>query len=208
VSRTGDIGLISIVSEGALAAGVRRIEARTRDAARKRLTADSHAFADLAALLRAPPKEAAERLETLIDDKRKLERELAEAKRKLAMGGGGSSGAETVREVAGVKFYARAVTGVDMKDLKSLADEAKQAVGSGVVAIAATGDDGKASLVVGVTPDQTARFNAIDLVRLGSAVLGGKGGGGRPDMAQAGGPEGAKAGKALEAVEEAVRARA
>ena len=95
-----------------------------------------------------------------------------------------------------------------MKDLKSLADKAKQSVGSGVVAIAATAEDGKASLVVAVTADQTSRFNAVDLVRLGSAALGGKGGGGRPDMAQAGGPDGANAGKALEAVEEAIRARA
>ncbi len=208
VGRTGDIGLISIVGESAVAAGVRRIEAKTRDEARRRLTADSRAFADLAALLRAPPEEAAHRLEALVDDKRRLERELAEARRKLAMGGGGTSDARAVRNVAGVRFYSRAVTGVDMKDLKSLADEAKQSVGSGVVAIAATGDDGKASLVVAVTSDQTGRFNAVDLVRLGSAVLGGKGGGGRPDMAQAGGPEGARAAEALTAIEEGIRARA
>src|SRR5271165_1849041 len=208
VHRTGDIGLISIVGESAVAAGVRRIEAKTRDEARRRLTADSHAYANLAALLRAPPEEASPRLEALIDDKRRLERELAEAKRKLAMGGGASGGVQAVQEIAGVKFYSRAVTGVDMKDLKSLADEAKQAVGSGVAAIAATGEDGKASLVVAVTPDLTNRFNAIDLVRLGSAVLGGKGGGGRPDMAQAGGPEGARAADALTAVEEGIRARA
>jgi alanyl-tRNA synthetase len=207
VSRTGDIGLIAIVGESAVAAGVRRIEAKTRDEARKKLTADSHGLAGLAALLRAPADEAGKRLESLIDDRRKLERELAEAKRKLAMGGG-SSTPDAVREVAGVKFYARVVTGVDMKDLKSLADEAKERVGSGVVAIAATGEDGKASLVVAVTPDQTARFNAIDLVRLGSAALGGKGGGGRPDMAQAGGPDGANAVRALEAVEGAIRSGA
>ena len=207
VSRTGDIGLISIVGESPVAAGVRRIEAKTRDDARKRLSADSHALAHLAALLRAPPEGAAERLESLIEDKRKLERELADARRKLAMGGG-SGAPQAVRDVAGVKFYSRAVSGVEMKDLKSLADEAKQSVGSGVVAIAATGDDGKASLVVAVTPDQTGRFNAVDLVRLGSAVLGGKGGGGRADMAQAGGPKGAKAGEALEAVEQGIRARA
>ncbi len=208
VRRTGDIGLITIVGESAVAAGVRRIEAKTRDEARKKLTAESHGLAELAGLLRAPPDEAPKRLESLIDDKRKLERELADAKRKLAMGGGGAGPGDSVREIAGVKFYARAVTGIDMKDLKSLADEAKQSVGSGVVAIAATAEDGKASLVVAVTPDQTSRFNAIDLVRLGSAALGGKGGGGRPDMAQAGGPDGANAGKALEAVEEAIRARA
>ena len=208
VSRTGDIGLISVVGESAVAAGVRRLEARTRDEARRKLTADSRAFAEVAALLRAPPDEAGQRLETLIEEKRKLERELAEAKRKLAMGGGGSGANDSVRDIAGVKFYARAVTGVDMKDLKSLADEAKQSVGSGVAAIAATGEDGKASLVVAVTPDLTSRFNAIDLVRLGSTVLGGKGGGGRPDMAQAGGPDGARASEALAAVEEAIRARA
>ncbi len=208
VGRTGDIGLISVIGESAVAAGVRRIEARTRDEARRRLTADSRALGGLAALLRAPPDEAEKRLETLIDEKRKLERELAEAKRRLAMGGGGAGADNSVRDVAGVKFYSRVVTGVDMKDLKSLADEAKQSVVSGVVAIAATGDDGKASLVVAVTPDQTGRFNAIDLVRLGSTILGGKRGGGRPDMAQAGGPDGARAKDALAAVEEAIRARA
>ena len=207
VGRTGDIGLIAIVGESAVAAGVRRLEAKTRDEARKKLTADSRAYGEIAALLRAPADEAAKRVEGLIDDKRKLERELADARRKLAMGGGGAGPADAVRDVAGVRFYARAVTGVDMKDLKSLADEAKQSVGSGVVAIVATSEDGKASLVVAVTPDQTARFNAVDLVRLGSAALGGKGGGGRPDMAQAGGPDGANAAKALAAVEEGVRAR-
>jgi alanyl-tRNA synthetase len=206
VHRTGDIGLITIVGESAVAAGVRRIEAKTRDEARKRLEADSRAYGDLAALLRAPAGEAAERLEALIDDKRKLERELADAKRKLAMGGGGSATeANAARDVAGVKLYARAVSGVDMKDLKSLADEAKQSVGSGVVAIAAASEDGKASIVVAVTADLTSRFNAVDLVRLGSAALGGKGGGGRPDMAQAGGPDGAKTHEALAAVEEGVR---
>jgi alanyl-tRNA synthetase len=207
VARTGDIGLITIVGESAVGAGVRRIEAKTRDEARRKLTADSHGFAALAHLLRAPSDEAAKRLEILIEDKRKIERELADAKRKLAMGGGGAGAPIPVRDVGGVKFYARALTGVDMKDLKSLADEAKTSVGSGVAAIVATGDDGKASLVVAVTPDQTSRFNAVDLVRLGSAALGGKGGGGRPDMAQAGGPDGANANKALAAVEEAIRAR-
>src|SRR5205823_59691 len=145
----------------------------TRDEARKRLTAESRAFEQLAALLRSPPEEAERRLEALIDDKRKLERELADARRRLAMGGGGSAADDSVRDVGGVRFYSRAVTGVDMKNLKSLANEAKQSVGSGVAAIAATGEDGKASLVVAVTPDLTDRFNAIDLVRLGSTVLGG-----------------------------------
>jgi alanyl-tRNA synthetase len=207
VGRTGDIGLVSIIGESPVAAGVRRIEARTRDEARKRLTEDSHAFAQLAALLRSPAGEAAQRLESLLEDKRKLERELADARRKLAMGGG-APGGDVVQDVAGVKLYARAVTGVEMKDLKSLADEAKASLGSGIVAIVATGEDGKASLVVAVTADMTARFNAVDLVRLGSAALGGKGGGGRPDMAQAGGPDGEKAKEALAAVEAGIRAKA
>src|SRR5271163_4321551 len=204
VHRTGDIGLITIVGESAVAAGVRRIEAKTRDEARKRLEADARGYADLTALLRAPSGEAAQRLEALIDDKRKLERELAEARRKLAMGGGATE-TDAARDVGGVKLYARAISGVDMKDLKSLADEAKQNVGSGVVAIAAESGDGKASIVVAVTPDLTSRFNAVELVRLGSAALGGKGGGGRPDMAQAGGPDGAKTREALAAVEAGVR---
>jgi alanyl-tRNA synthetase len=205
VARTGDIGLVSIIGESAVAAGVRRIEARTREGARKRLTEDSRALADLAALLRAPTGEAAERLEALIEDKKRLERELNDARRKLAMGGGASGGGDAVRDVGGVKFYARAVSGVEMKDLKSLADEAKQSVGSGVAAIVAASEDGKASLVVAVTSDLTPRFNAVDLVRLGAAALGGKGGGGRPDMAQAGGPDGAKAAEALAAVEKGLR---
>ncbi len=204
VRRTGDIGLITIVGESANAAGVRRIEAKTRNEARKWLEADARGLADVAGLLKAPGGKAAERLEALIDDKRKLERELAEARRKLAMGGGAPE-AGAARDVAGVKLYARAVSGVDMKDLKSLADEAKQSVGSGVVAIAAASEDGKASIVVAVTPDLTSRFNAVELVRLGSAALGGKGGGGRPDMAQAGGPDGAKTREALAAVEEGLR---
>jgi alanyl-tRNA synthetase len=208
VSRTGDIGLVTIIGESAVAAGVRRIEAKTREEARHRLTEDSRSFSDLAALLRAPASEAAERLEALIEDKKKLERDLADARRKLAMGGGAPGGADVARDVGGVKFYAREVSGVEMKDLKSLADEAKQSVGSGVVAIVASSEDGKASLVVAVTPDLTARFNAVDLVRLGSAALGGKGGGGRPDMAQAGGPDGAKAAEALAAVEAGLRAKA
>ena len=120
------------------------------------------------------------------------------------MGGGGSGAADAVRDVGGVKLYARQVAGVEMKDLKSLADEAKAGLGSGVVAIVGLSEDGKASVVVAVTSDLAARFNAVDLVRVASATLGGKGGGGRPDMAQAGGPEGAKAEAALAAIEAAL----
>ena len=206
VRRLGEIGLISVTGETANAAGVRRIEALTRDGARRRLNTDSHAFADIAQKLRSPPSEAVARLDALIDDRRRLERELAEVKRKLAMGGAAAD--DAARDVAGVKFYARAVEGVDMKDLKSLADEAKPKVGSGVVAIAAAGADGKASLVVAVTSDLTGRFNAVELVRLGAVALGGKGGGGRPDMAQAGGPDGARTQEALAAVEAGLVAQA
>jgi alanyl-tRNA synthetase len=205
VARTGDIGIISIIGESAVAAGVRRIEAKTRDEARHRLNEEAEALAEVAAALRAPISETGERLAALIEERRKLERELSEAKKKLAMGGGAGAGATPLRDVAGVKVYARVVSGVEMKDLKSLADEAKGGVGSGIVAIIALGEDGKASVVVGVTNDLTSRFNAVDLVRIASATLGGKGGGGRPDMAQAGGPDGTKAEEALTAIEEALR---
>jgi alanyl-tRNA synthetase len=209
VSRTGDIGLVSIIGESAVAAGVRRIEARTREGARKRLNEEAHALAEIAAALRTPVAKAGEHLAALIEERRKLERELNEARRKLAMGGGGGSGAaDAVRDVAGVKFYARAISGVEMKDLKSMADEAKQSIGSGVVAIVARAEDGKASVVVAVTDDLVARHSAVDLVRIASAALGGKGGGGRPDMAQAGGPDGAQAEAALAAIEAALRAKA
>ena len=200
VRRTGDIGLVSVVGESAVGAGVRRIEAQTRDGARRRLNGEARGFANLASRLRSAPGDAAERLDALIEDRRRLERELSEARRKLAIGGG-VAGDDAPRDVAGVKFYARAVEGVEMKDLKSLADEAKAKLGSGVVAIAAASADGKASLVVAVTADLAGRFNAVDLVRLGAGALGGKGGGGRPDMAQAGGPEGGKLKEALAAVE-------
>ncbi|MGE3246205.1 MAG: alanine--tRNA ligase [Beijerinckiaceae bacterium] len=209
VGRTGEIGLVTIVSEGAVAAGVRRIEAKTGDAARQHLNAEARQLRDLAGLLKAPAAESADRLAALLEERRKLDRELAEARRKLAMGGGGAAAGsdDAIKDIAGVKFYARAVTGVEMKDLKSLADEAKAKVGSGIVAIANTGADGKAGLVVAVTDDLTKANNAVDLVRIAAPVLGGKGGGGRPDMAQAGGPDGSKAQAALDAIAEALRAR-
>jgi alanyl-tRNA synthetase len=124
------------------------------------------------------------------------------------MGGGGAAkGADDgVREINGVKLIARSVAGIELKDLRSMADEGKKQVGSGVVAIVGLSADGKAGLVVGVTEDLTSRFNAVDLVKKGAAVLGGKGGGGRPDMAQAGGPDGSKAEEALKAIETALSA--
>jgi alanyl-tRNA synthetase len=203
VSRTGDIGLISVVSENAVAAGVRRIEAMTGTAARRHLTAESKKLHELAGLLKSTPTDAAERLASLIEERRKFERDLSDARKKLAMGGGTAESA--IRQVNGVNFLGRSVSGVEMKDLKSLADEAKKQVGSGVVAIIGLGEDGKAGLVVAVTSDLTARFNAVDLVRIGSEMLGGKGGGGRPDMAQAGGPDGTKADAALATIEAALK---
>jgi alanyl-tRNA synthetase len=205
VSRTGDIGLVAIVGESAVAAGVRRLEALTGDAARRHLSAESRRLRDVAALLKAPVDEAGERLAALIEERRKLERELSEARRKLAMGGGGG-GEEPVRDVSGIKLMARAVSGIEMKDLKSLADEGKKRIGSGIVAIVGVAEDGKAGIVVGVTEDLTTRFDAVSLVRAGAEKLGGKGGGGRRDMAQAGGPNGADAQAALAAVEAALSA--
>jgi alanyl-tRNA synthetase len=200
--RTGDIGLVTVVAESGVASGVRRIEAMTGTAARKTLEDESHKLHALAALLKVPVGEIEARAAALADDRRRLERELAEAKKKLAMGGSAAAGAtaEGLRTVGDVKLLARAVSGIEMKDLKSLADEGKRQVGSGVVAIVGTTGDGKAGIVVGVTPDLTPRFNAVDLVRKGAEALGGKGGGGRPDMAQAGGPDGARADAALEAI--------
>jgi alanyl-tRNA synthetase len=203
VQRTGDIGLITVVSEGAVAAGVRRLEAMTGDAARHYLAEQSRKLQAVAGLLKTPADEAADRLAALMEDRRRLERELQEARRKLAMGGGGGSG-DPVRDVAGIKLMARSVSGVEMKDLKSLADEGKKRLGSGVVAIVGVAEDGKAGIVVGVTEDLTAKIDAVSLVRAGAEKLGGKGGGGRRDMAQAGGPDGAQAEAALAAVEAAL----
>jgi len=206
VRRTGDIGLISGLSDAGVAAGVRRLEALTGTAARK---AANHAITlakNAAAEIKAPLDEMPARLATLIDERRKLERELTDAKKKLAMGGGAKAGAEAngVQMVGDVKLMARAVSGIDIKDLKSLADEGKKQLGSGVVALVGVTGEGKAGIVVGVTNDLTARFNAVELVKKGAEALGGKGGGGRPDMAQAGGPDGAKADAALAAIVAAI----
>ena len=210
VRRTGDIGLISVTNESAVAAGVRRIEALTGRHARKHAN-DTMALAKTAAMeLRTSLEEMPARIASLMEERKKLERDLSDARKKLAMGGGASvaagsaAAASGVREVGNVKLMARSVENIEMKDLKSLADDGKKQLGSGVVAIVGVTGDGKAGVVVGVTSDLTSRFNAVDLARVASQVLGGKGGGGRPDMAQAGGPDGAKAGAALSAIEKAM----
>jgi alanyl-tRNA synthetase len=205
VRRTGDIGLISIVGEGGVAAGVRRLEALTGTAARKSANHLAQLAKAASAELKAPLEDLPARLALVLEERKRLERELSDARKKLAMGGGAKSGAASdaadgVRTIGDVKLFARAVEGIDLKDLRSLADEGKKQLGSGVVAIVGVTPDGKAGVVVGVTPDLTARFSAVDLVRKGAEALGGKGGGGRPDMAQAGGPDGAKADAALAAI--------
>jgi alanyl-tRNA synthetase len=206
VGRTGDIGVISVVGESAVASGVRRLEALTGRSARLNANHLSALVKAAASELRVPVDEAPARIAALIDERKRLERELSEAKKRLAMGGGKAEGADGMRAVGDVKLMARTVEGIDLKDLRSLADEGKKAVGSGVVAIVGVTEDGKAGIVVGVTNDLVARFNAVDLVRKGAEALGGKGGGGRPDMAQAGGPDGSKADAALAAVEAALGA--
>ncbi|WP_321338138.1 alanine--tRNA ligase [Breoghania sp.] len=207
VRRTGDIGLVNLVHEGAVAAGVRRIEAFTGEAARRHLEEQDQRLREIAGLLKVSQIEVPARVASLMEERRKLEKELAEARKKLALGGGGGVAADAgIREIGPIKLMARTVEGIAPKDLKGLVDEAKTSLGSGIVAIVGVSEDGKAGLVVGVTADMTDRFNAVDLVRAGSVALGGKGGGGRPDMAQAGGPDGAKADAALDAIESAIKA--
>jgi alanyl-tRNA synthetase len=204
VRATGDIGLVHVLGESAVGAGVRRIEALTGSAARDYLAAQDERVKTLAGLLKVGQGEIVGRVEALMDERRKLERELTEARRQLALGGSAGGSGQDVREVNGVKYLGKVVTGVEPKDLKGLADEGKKSVESGVVCFVGVSADGKASAVVAVTEDVTGRFSAVDLVRIASAALGGKGGGGRPDMAQAGGPDGSKAAEAVEAVAQAL----
>jgi alanyl-tRNA synthetase len=203
VRRLGDIGLFTILSESAVASGVRRIEALTSENARRYLSQQSEQLREAAAALKTSPSDLASRVTQLAEERRKLERELADAKKALALAGPAKSGGDDeAKTIAGVKAILRAVEGVAAKDLKGLADDAKASIGSGVVAFAALSEDGKASLVVGVTDDLKGKISAVDLVKTGVEVLGGKGGGGRPDMAQGGGPDGAKAKDALAAIEQ------
>ena len=208
VRRTGDIGLISGVSNSGVASGVRRIEALTGSVARKAAQGAINLAKAASSELRVSLDDLPSRIVSLLDERKKLERDLSDARKKLAMGGGGgkASADDGVRSIGDIKLLARAVSGIDIKDLKSLADEGKKQIGSGVVAIVGVTDEGKAGMVVGVTADLTSRFNAVDLVKKGSEALGGKGGGGRPDMAQAGGPDGSKADVALKAIETALGA--
>ena len=212
VRRTGDIGLVKIVAESASASGVRRIEALTAEAARGYLAEQDQHLREIAAALHVRPEDAAARVKALVDERKQLERQLADAKKQLALGGGSAGAGEGaaagggIKTVGNVKLMARTVQGLNPKDLRGLIDDGKKQVGSGIVAIVGVTDDGKAGLAVGVTEDLTKTWNAVDLVRAGAEALGGKGGGGRPDMAQAGGPDGAKADAALQAIEARVSA--
>ncbi|EAU40296.1 alanyl-tRNA synthetase [Fulvimarina pelagi HTCC2506] len=204
VSATGEIGVVHVVGESAVGAGVRRIEALTGEAARDYLREQDQRVRKMAALLKASPEDALARLETVVEERRRLERELAEVKKRLALAGEGGGKGDSAKTVNGISYLGRVIDGVSGRDLKGLVDEAKKSVQSGVVAFVGVAE-GKASVVVGVTEDLTARFDAVTLVRTASGAIGGKGGGGRPDMAQAGGPDADNAAGAIAAVEKALQ---
>jgi alanyl-tRNA synthetase len=206
VRRTGDIGLVSIVAESAVGAGVRRIEALTGKAARHRGNNHVAIVEAAAGLLRSGSQDVLDRITALQDNLKKVERELTDARKKLALGGSAGAGpaAGGDETVNGVTYVARTVEGIAAKDVKGLVDSEKKRIGSGVVTVVLKGDDGKGTVAIGVTQDLTSRYAAGDLVKLATVALGGQGGGGRPDMAQGGGPDGSKAGDAIAAVRAAL----
>jgi alanyl-tRNA synthetase len=202
VGALGDIQLFKITSESAVSAGVRRIEALTGEAARRYLTEREERLKETAATLKAAPDEVPARVAALVEERRRLERELAEAKKALALGGGKAEAAGP-EQIGGHGFIGQVLDGIEARSLRGLVDEAKARVGSGVVALVAV-NDGRASVAIGVTDDLAGTLSAVDLVRRAVEALGGQGGGGRPDMAQGGGPNGAKAADALAAVKAAI----
>ena len=199
VRALGDIGVFRIVSESAVSSGVRRIEALTGEGARQWLVGREEGLKGAASLLRTTPDEVEARVAALLEERRKIERELAEAKKALALGGSGGNAEAADETVNGVTFSGQVIEGLDAKELRGLLDQAKQRMGSGVAAIVAV-NEGRASIAAAITDDLTGKFSAVDLVRAGVEALGGKGGGGRPDMAQGGGPDGSKANEAIAAV--------
>ena len=201
VTCTGDIGLFRIVSESAVASGVRRIEALTGRAALDHLGEQDRRLRRLAHQLRTTPADVEDRVHQLVADRRALEKDVAALRQKVAAAGEAGTAPSGVREIAGVTVVGRTLEGVPGRELKSMVDGIKQQIGTGIVILVAT-DNGKAAIVTGVTDDLTERFNAIDLVRAGVEVLGGKGGGGRADMAQGGGPDASRAAAALRSIEE------
>ncbi|WP_439532388.1 alanine--tRNA ligase [Polymorphobacter sp.] len=204
VNALGDIALFKIVSESAVASGVRRIEALTGEAARQYLAEQESRLRAAAATLKVRPDEVPARVEALTEERKRLERELAEAKRALALAGPAQTAAGP-ESINGIGFIGQVLEGLEAKSLRGLVDEAKGRLGSGVAVLVAV-NDGRASVAVGVTDDLSATRSAVELVRLASAALGGQGGGGRPDFAQAGGPDGTRAAEAVAAVREALQA--
>ena len=204
VHALGDIALFKIVSESAVSSGVRRIEALTGEAARLWLTERETLLKDVAGAFKTNPEDVPLRVAALLDERRRLERELAEAKKALAMGGGGSEALAT-EDIGGVAFAGQVLDGLDPKQLRGLVDEAKTRLGDGIAVLVAV-NDGRASVAVGVTDGLVGRYSAVDLVKAAVGALGGQGGGGRPDMAQGGGPDGNKAADALAAVRAAIAA--
>ncbi|KQN26211.1 alanine--tRNA ligase [Sphingomonas sp. Leaf33] len=203
VNALGEIGLLKIVGESAVSSGVRRIEALTGEAARGYLQSRDDKLKEAAAALKASPDEVPARVATLVEEKRRLERELAEAKKALALGGGGKADAAGPETINGVAFVGQVLDGFEAKGLRGAVDDAKARIGSGVATLVAV-NDGRATVAVGVTDDLKDRLNAVDLVKAAVAAVGGQGGGGRPDMAQGGGPDGDKAAAALDAVRAAL----
>ena len=204
VRALGDIQLLKIISESAVSSGVRRIEALTGEAARQWLVGRDSKLREAAATLKSSPDEVPARIASLVEDRRRLERELADAKKALAMGGGTAKSDEAGPEqVSGHKFLGQVVDGLNPKDLRSTVDAMKQRVGSGIAALVAV-NEGRASVAVGVTDDLSGQISAVDLLKAAVEALGGQGGGGRPDMAQGGGPDGARAKEAIEAVRDAL----
>jgi alanyl-tRNA synthetase len=202
VNNTGEIGLVHIVNEGAVASGVRRVEALTGTQARAYLKSQEKLLQDAAATLKVPPQQLVERLESLVNERRQLNQQVSDLKKQMAMGGR-TGQAQEIETIAGISFMGKVIEDLPAKDLRSLVDAGKKSVQSGIVVIVGK-SDGKAGISVGVTEDLTDKYSAVDLVRVGSEALGGKGGGGRPDMAQAGGPEADKAEAALEKIKEAL----
>ena len=203
VKQTGDIGLLKIISETSVASGVRRVEALTADKAQAYLNLQDKRVKDAANVLKTSPDQMAERVSQLVAERKQLDKELADAKRQIALGGGGAAEA-ALETINGVNFEGRVIKGIAAKELRGIVDEAKTKHGSAIIAIIGISEEGKAGISVGVTADLTDKFNAVDLVRIGSAILGGKGGGGRPDMAQAGGPDGDKGDEAIAGIRAAI----
>ncbi|MHA6719352.1 alanine--tRNA ligase [Sphingomonas sp. RS6] len=201
VNATGDIAIFKIISESAVSSGVRRIEALTGEGARQWLNARDERLREAAAALKTSPDDVPARVAALVEERRKLERELVEAKKALALGGGAGAAPAGPEQVNGINFVGQVLDGLEAKALRGAVDEAKARIGSGVVALVAV-NEGRASVAVGVTNE--IGVSAVDLVKVAVALLGGQGGGGRPDMAQGGGPDGTKGAEALAAVKAAL----